>query len=309
MDSRVTLSLAAVLMLGAVAAGYWGVRQSQPSHEPVQEGLATSAPTIEPNADGITVMRTAVVMTARPIQPFVPLTPEDLVVEQLQVVPAGSFKTIEEVVGRVSWSTVPAGILLSEQHFSGSGPLAQMIHADERAIAVPIDEVVSTGHHVRPGDYVDVLLYMREDGQRPSSAQVALPALRLLSIGPILGLSNDGQAKPPTEEEAAQRRNPRTAVLAVPQDQVTRLMLASEAGVLRLAVRSADEKLLARYRAGELQPMTLDDTNRSLLRLDQLAGRPAAAPIPRGSATARLSGEGRTTVEIVRGDSVTRQTP
>lgn len=40
-------------------------------------------------------------------------------------------------------------------------------------------------------------------------------------------------------------------VLAVPEALLSRLMLAAQAGVLRLAVRSAEEKRLARYWAGE----------------------------------------------------------
>ena len=134
-----------------------------------------------------------------------------------------------------------------------------MIRPDERALAVSVDEVIGAAGQLSPGDYVDVLLFLRQDtSNAEQSAQIVIPAMRLLSVGDQLGLANDGKpAVPPpvTPEEraqAAQRRAAaRTVVLAVPEPLLSRLMLASQAGTLRLAVRSADEQLLSRYWAGE----------------------------------------------------------
>ncbi|MEB2626813.1 Flp pilus assembly protein CpaB, partial [Pseudomonas sp. YuFO8] len=127
--------------------------------------------------------------------------------------------------------TLGAGTWLTEESFSAGGPLACMIRPNERALAVAVDEVSGAGGQLTPGDYVDVLLFLRQDvGNVEQSAQIVLPAMRLLSVGDQLGLANDGKpAVPPpvTPEEraqAAQRRyGARTVVLAVPEPLLSRL--------------------------------------------------------------------------------------
>src|SRR5690606_6275724 len=146
-------------------------------------------------------------------------------------------------------------------------------------------------------------------GARARSGRVAVPALRLLSLGEELGPTRSGQpataARDKDEDKA--RRAPRNVVLAVPQQWLTRLMLASQAGTLRLAVRSADEKLQARYQDGESAPIKLDEQTRNLLPLAQLSGRaaPAARRVPRATGGApRVPA-----VEVLRGGQSTWQTP
>ncbi|MNP25797.1 hypothetical protein D3C76_1186200 [compost metagenome] len=143
---------------------------------------------------------------------------------------------------------------------------------------------------------------------REHSAQVVVPALRLLSYGAALGPDSDGR---PTAEagqdDGKTQHAARTAVLAVPQHLVTRLMLASQAGTLRLAVRSSDEHLLTRYQAGELQPVVLDATTRGLLEQSQLAGR--VAPKPPASPSTAWRQPGQASVEVLRGSQMSRQIP
>ncbi|MFH7346820.1 Flp pilus assembly protein CpaB, partial [Pseudomonas syringae pv. tagetis] len=52
-------------------------------------------------------------------------------------------------------------------------------------------------------------------------------------------------------KQELQRLNARTVTVAVPEALVARLMLASQNGVLRLAVRSADQGNLQAYWANE----------------------------------------------------------
>ena len=73
-----------------------------------------------------------------------------------------------------------------------------MIRPDERALAVAVDEVINAGGQLTPGDYVDVLLFLRMDNLNlQPSAQLAIPALRVLGVGEQLGLTNDGQPSSP----------------------------------------------------------------------------------------------------------------
>ncbi|MCY1438135.1 Flp pilus assembly protein CpaB [compost metagenome] len=279
------------------------------SREPARVQAVEPSPAVAKAVEDVSdAVRTPVVVAARALQPFTPVTREDLAVEQLRVAPAGSFSRVEDVLGRAPWGVVPAGTWLSADNFEAGGPLARMIRPDERAVAVAVDEVIGGGGHLRPGDYVDVLLVMRDAADaRERTAQVAVPALRLLSYGDTLGPQVDGRPAGEAKKEGEVHQAPRTAVLAVPQGLVTRLMLASQAGTLRLAVRSSEERLLTRYQAGEVQPVALDDSIRSLLDEQQLDGR-ASAPIAAPSPSVRRQ-PAQASVEVVRGGQISRQIP
>ncbi|AOE87657.1 Flp pilus assembly protein CpaB [Pseudomonas sp. TCU-HL1] len=311
MSSRMTMALAAVLLLGALLAGYWGIVLSRVPQAVKTASPADSRDNSQTSEDPADRLRTPVVVAARLLSPFVAVTAEDLRIEDLRIAPPGSFSKLEDVIGRRPWNPVPAGSWLGPASFEAGGPLARMIRADERAVAVPVDEVVGGGGHLRPGDYVDVLLFLRgEAGSGQQSAQVAVPALRLLSFGEDLGPDSEGRASQPAKDDAQQdaRRAAATAVLAVPEQQVTRLMLASQAGALRLAVRSADERLLERYEMGELAVAPIDAASRSLIPLEQLS----AAPAPRrdvAPAKAVAPGNKGAGVAIYRGAELTRQIP
>jgi pilus assembly protein CpaB len=95
-------------------------------------------------------------------------------------------------------------------------------------------------------------------------------------------------------------------VLAVPEPLLSRLMLAAQAGVLRLAVRSADEHLLSRYWAGESDtPDTLESANRDLYQFTQLAltGPPKRVAATGGQPAVRRG------IEVIRGAQAAPQTP
>ncbi|PRA60448.1 Flp pilus assembly protein CpaB [Pseudomonas sp. MYb187] len=306
MGSRLTIILAGLFLLGALLAGYWGLELSRPAQAPV--AAPVTAPVVQQVVTSATdEMRQPVVVLRRDVAPYTPLTADDLLLERLQVAPAGSFQTFEQVLGRSSWRALPAGTWLEAGSFEAGGPLARMIHPHERALAVAVDEVVGAAGQLSPGDYVDVLLYLREAEHNPqATAQVVLPALRLLSVGTQLGLANDGKpVNPPVDEKARQeqqRSAARTVVLAVPEALASRLMLAAQTGSLRLAVRSAEEKLLARYGSDpQSRVAEMDKANRELYRFSQLA----QAPVPQAVAGTSA----RRGMEIIRGNQSGQPTP
>ncbi|MBK3508146.1 MULTISPECIES: Flp pilus assembly protein CpaB [Pseudomonas] len=307
MNTRLSMILAGVLLVGALFAGYWGLvlsREPAPAPPPPPQ----TAPVEKAVAVVEDQTRQPVVVLAHDVPPFVALNAADLSVEKLRTVPAGSMTSVDQAIGRTPWRALQAGTWLNEESFTPGGPLARMIRPDERALAVAVDEVIGAAGQLSPGDYVDVLLYLRQDtANLEQSAQVVVPAMRLLSVGDQMGLTNDGTpASPPamTAEEKAQRRAPsRTVVLAVPEQLLSRLMLASQAGTLRLAVRSADERLLSQYWAGESDaPGKLQSANRDLYQFTQLAFAQAPKKVAQ-------SAPHRTGVEVIRGNQATQQTP
>ena len=317
MNSRAILGLAGLSLVGAVIAGYWGFTLSrQPAAAPVvaQTGIVTpAAATPQAAAPQEEDTRQPVVVLLHDIAPFVQITAADVAVEKLRTAPAGSLTRLDQAIGRAPWRSLRAGTWLSDESFEAGSKLARMIRSDERALAVSVDEVINAGGQLAPGDYVDVLLFLRMDAINPQpSAQLVVPALRVLGVGEQLGLTNDGQPTNPAYsndeklKQEQQRANARTVLLAVPAPLLSRLLLATQAGVLRLAVRSADEKRLARYWAGERDSATnLTNANRELIQFNQLAmtapPKPVVASVP---VAPRKSG-----VEVIRGNELTQQTP
>jgi len=313
MNSRVTMALAAILLLGAIVVGYWGlVLSRQPA--PVAEAPIAPAVSVEKTvAIAEDQTRQPVVVLLHDVPPFTALTAADVTVEKLRSAPAGSLSTVDQAIGRTPWRALSAGTWLSDDSFSVGGTLARMIRSDERALTVAVDEVIGAAGQLLPGDYVDVLLYLRQDASNlQQSAQIVLPAMRVLGVGEQYGLTNDGQPATPTlnaEDRLKQdqrRLAARTVVLAVPEQLLSRLMLATQAGTLRLAVRSSEEQRLARYWAGEAQsPAHLDNANSQLFQFSQLA-------LGSGAKTPSGGGPGATTrapVEIIRGNQLNQQNP
>ena len=287
MSSRLTLFLAAFFLLAALLAGYWGVVLSRPAPAPAPALPTAEQPSVAitpPPTVPVEPPRTAVVVLRKALPANTPLTEDDVLVERLQVAPAGAYQQIAEVVGRTSARPLAAGTWLEASSFQAGGPLARMIRSNERAVAVGVDEVIGAAGQLRPGDYVDVLLFLREEPHNPqSSAQVVLPALRVLSVGEQTGLANDGRPAQTAEEQKARREQAsmsgngtRTVALAVPEAMASRLLLAAQAGTLRLAVRSADEQRLARYWTEPDAKPQVEAANRELYRFSQLSQSPVA---------------------------------
>ncbi|MHC8290876.1 Flp pilus assembly protein CpaB [Pseudomonas sp. XS1P51] len=315
MNSRVTLGLAGLFLVGAIIAGYWGLALSrQPASEPVAQTdivtPASPAPAPVPMDDPT---RQPVVVLVHDVAPFVPITAADVALEKLRTVPAGSLTRLDQAIGRTPWRALTAGSWLNDESFEAGSQLARMIRPDERALAVAVDEVINAGGQLTPGDYVDVLLFLRMDANNlQPSAQLVVPALRVLGVGEQLGLTNDGQPASPArshEEKLKQeqlRASARTVLLAVPEPLLSRLMLAAQAGVLRLAVRSAEEKRLSRYWAGETDSAaSIASANREFIRFSQLA---MTAP-PKPVATSGGAAPRKSSVEVIRGNEITQQTP
>jgi pilus assembly protein CpaB len=317
MNSRITLVLAGLSLAGAVIAGYTGLTLSrQPAVSPVTQSAASdlvssaSVPVPQPEND----TRQPVVVLLHDIAPYVEITADDVALEKLRTVPAGSLSRLDQAIGRTPWRALGAGSWLSDDSFEAGSKVARMIRPDERALAVAVDEVINAGGQLAPGDYVDVLLFLRMDTNNPQpSAQLVIPALRVLGVGEQMGLTNDGQPSSPARgsdeklRQEQQRAMVRTVLLAVPEQLLSRLMLAAQAGVLRLAVRSAEEKRLARYWAGESDsPANLANASRDLIQFNQLAMTPPPKPVLAigASTPARKTG-----VEVIRGNALTQQNP
>jgi pilus assembly protein CpaB len=306
MNSKLLIVCAIVLLFGAAVIGWLGLSltpaPNQTSTAAATADFATIQDSVQTEIAAATRQvedstRTNVIVISRDISAHSLLTEDDIIVERLLLQPPDSFSDPQQVVGRRIWRDLPGGTILNSSSFDAGGPLARMIRNDERAMAIEINEVVGAGGYLRPGDYVDVLLYLQDDGLNADrTAQVAVPALRVLSVGAELGATLNGEsaALPAAANETAAQRQPqsaRTAVLAVPESLLTRFALATDVGRIKLAVRSAEEGKLEQYYSSD--KLAIEKLNAQLFRFEQVAvstgprtqaPQPVGIPVHRGSA-------------------------
>lgn len=286
---------AALLLLAAIlGAVAWRSAHKPPAPVTVHENGKTLYP---------------VVVTTKPVEAGKPIGADAVAIEMLPINPADGFSDVGKVVGREPIVALGMGVpLIGSQLSSG---LALQVTPGQRAVAVMVDEVIGVGNRVQPGDYVDVFLVMRKDGQEVdgSQAKLLLPHLRVLAFGTVA--VNENPQKAQDSGTARKTELARTAVLSVPVEAVSRLAMAHQSGRLLLAlrnpaddaeptVRPQDAALLA---AANRNPM---DVAQAGVSLNSLTGqtderrRPVLQAQPLPVAPAVRSSHAGSSVEIIR---------
>jgi pilus assembly protein CpaB len=186
-----------------------------------------------------------VVFTSKTVPAGQPIPADALVIQQLPVDPPDALKDLATATDRIPvFDLGPGSPVLESQLVSG---LALRIEEGERAIAIKADEVMGVGNKIRPGDYVDVFFTLKTDGREidQSQARLLLARRRVLAFGSssVDGVPStvaDGQNG--RSQQQQQRGEPaRTAVLAVPVDEVNRLIVGDNSGRLLLALRNPSD--------------------------------------------------------------------
>ena len=330
---NLTKIIAAVLVLLALALGGYAWLLSRQPPPPV-----VAAPSAAAAGKTAQAQTFRVVVAAKPLPAGRAIPPDALRVERLTINPAGAFQETAPLAGRVPVIDLGEGTPLVEgQLVSG---LALRVAEGERAVAIKADEVMGVGHKVRPGDFVDVFLMLKSDGKDVdhSQARLLLSRKRVLAYGGVSidgmasGMDKNGSAQQQQQQQASRAEAARTAVLAVPVDDVNRLTIAEYSGRLVLALRNPtdmsepDPKLFAELptalqpappKAGEARRPPLEGLDRAqagVMAVDFVTGGkpvnlrvPAAAATaaaaPTANAPARTGGSrGGLQVEVIRGD-------
>lgn len=241
MNSRVMILLAVLLILGASVAGYLGYKTTteakQAALQAEQKAIAAQK-VAEIGVPG----KVAVVVIKLGVPAYKVLTADDLALDYLKIAPPRTYRTLEEVIGQTVQVELPAGALLELSNLQPGSEVARLLKPGERAVAIPVDEVVGGGGFVQPGDTVDILLFLRGENGAKDSAQVVMQSLRVLGFGADI-INPAGGTETPEQKAGrkSERARARSAVLAVAEKDVTRIMLASSLGTLRLATRPAAE--------------------------------------------------------------------
>jgi pilus assembly protein CpaB len=321
---NLTKILAAILVLIAIALGGYAWMLSRQAPPPI--AAATSPTTASTKTQQALVY--PVVVAAKPLPAGQAIPADALRVERLTINPAGAFQDVTVAAGRVPVLDLAEGTpVMENQLVSG---LALRIAEGERAVAVKADEVMGVGNKLQPGDFVDVFITLKSDGKDVdrSQARLLLSRKRVLAFGnaSVDGLPSKSADK--TGAQQAQRAEPaRTAVLAVPVDEVNRLTIGDASGRLLLALRNPtdltepDPKLFAdlptalqpAQAKGEARRAPLEGLDRAqagLTAADLVTGgkgpavRPQVAEVRAASGAPRAAGPARTglQVEVIRGE-------
>jgi pilus assembly protein CpaB len=182
--------------------------------------------------------QTLAVVAIKPLAAYKTIEKDAVALVPLAVAPADFFTNTDEVVGRVPLVDVDAGAPVTGRYFKESNQVARVIPAGHQALSVEVNDVIAVGGFVRPGDVVDVLVYLRTGSGVPETqARVLLAGARVLAYEERVIDRPQGLK----EEEGGgsdSRRRLRTAVIAVPEPETTRVMLGASLGELRLALRA-----------------------------------------------------------------------
>ena len=309
--SNLSKAIAGVLLVAGLVLAVIAWRLvAQAPHSPV----ATLVDGAESAAKSESVLYPVVVAIAK-IESGTRLDSGMLKLEQWPVPIAAGYRQVTALDGEMTRLSIGAGEPVTREMLA-QGMQKQLL-AGERALTIAIDEISGAASRIMPGDLVDIFFMLDKGAEVPfGQARLLQSRVRVLADG---AQSLDGT---PSEEDkaAAQPHSAaaapaRTAILAVPVDQVNELLLASRAGHLQLVLRSVDDSEtvdtdLFTPRSVVLQARSgLDKEQREQLKsganrayagdsLVQLSGPDASSNLAQPHAA---GGRGRS-VEIIRGN-------
>lgn len=262
---RLTKIIAGILIVLALALALlaWQLMR-QPQR---QVAPAPAAVLAEPSSRSEAALAPApvlydLVVLAKDVPAGHKLSAEDLKIAQLPMQVANSFASTRQAVGHTTTLAMASDAPLFEQNLISG--LALQLEPGQRAIAIAVNEGMAAGHRVRPGDFVDVFVTLdaESNDQSPVDTQnrLLMARSRVLAYGGATvenppptpaqqqraeqdaASQNRRNGNQPSRDEQNQRpENAKTAVLAVPLDDVQRLSLAEKYGQLTLALRHPDD--------------------------------------------------------------------
>ncbi|MGP1717042.1 MAG: Flp pilus assembly protein CpaB [Methylophilus sp.] len=266
MNSTFLRILAILMVIAAVVTAYVGYRLSQ-------KKPAASVAVVMPSYTQVIAKNT---LAAGHV-----LVMEDLETATTPHFDSHAFNDTQALVGKAMATPIIKGAPFNASHFPVHSALGQALAANERAVAIKVNEVIGVGGFIKPGDRVDVLLYLRQEREtgEVSSAQVVLTNVKVLAYGTLTAeteASQDAALTPsaPGKLGTGSRsdknaKESRSAILAVPAHEMAKLMLADSTGSLRLALR------------GEALPdtSTTAPAQNQLIRLGEVSQASAARPV------------------------------
>lgn len=198
-----------------------------------------------------------VVVAKRDIPIATTVTAEMLEVRRVQpaaAVPA-AFQETARVLGLRSRYPIAAGAQVVPNMFvqaTAAEALSYIVPPGKRGMAIATSEVISGGGHIRPGDFVDVIVSIEVEklvggtpvagSAKPKGAYTILQNIEVLAVdsaaAQVTEAGPDGRPREGNNSRVASTREQyRSVTLAVDPAQAQLLFLAESEGKIRLALR------------------------------------------------------------------------
>ena len=217
--------LIVVAMALAIMAWVVGRQPARPAIQPTIQTMAGQAPA---------PTQYTVVVASRPLAGGQHIADEDVKRIQVPAAVADSFSETSAVVGRTTLAAIATDQPIHEQQLING--LALQVGVGQRALSIAIKEPMAAGHHVRPGDFVDVFFTL--DGKNENTP-VDTQARLLLARSRVLAYGASSVDNPPltAAQRKAQQEQDRTAVIAMAR-AATRVRASNRPRQLCLPCRS-----------------------------------------------------------------------
>lgn len=203
------------------------------------------------------------------------------------------YRSPEHVVGRIPRERILSNEYIREERLAdaqeGIG-LNAIIPRGQRAISININDGNALSGHLAPGNYVDLLVTIRDADDRDSRyTRTLLQAVYVLAVNNKKGAGNYDEEDPEAEREAARRHRP-SVTLAVTPDQAQEVAHGADQGEITLTLRS-------------MQDIGWEETDGVTTRdiTGEEEARPTPRPQPRPQAAPEPTGA---TLQIIRGTNV-----
>ncbi|HEY9545708.1 MAG TPA: Flp pilus assembly protein CpaB [Solimonas sp.] len=233
MSSTALKIFAAVSVLAAIILAAVGYRMSR---EYAQKSETAQQQVKQKEAE-----QTLAVVAVKPLAAYQPIARDAVALVPVSVKPTDPFTTLDEVVGKQPLIDVDAGAPVTRRYFREGNLLARAIPAGYQAISISVTDVLAVGGFLRPGDIVDILIYLHgAEGIDKPQARVLLENVRVLAY--LEQVVDRPQGVDDKDDKRQQRQTQRTAVLAIADKDTTKLMLGASLGDLRLALHGQAEE-------------------------------------------------------------------
>jgi pilus assembly protein CpaB len=242
--TKIVAAILVVAALGLAFVAWWLGSRPPPT-------ISTAQPAVIAKSS----KQYEVIVAARVLEAGKAIATDDISLVTLPINPAGAYSQASSVVGKIPLIQIGTGTPITESGLASG--LAVKLADGERAVAIPIDEIVGAGNRVQAGDYVDVFFTLKQGQEiEKTQSRLLMSRLHVLSYGAtVIGTATAGgsvgavpsqqapqSVQPPPSQQGQQVA--RTAVLATPVADVNRLLLATQNGKLMLALRNPSDEAI-----------------------------------------------------------------
>lgn len=230
--------VAGVAILLTIVLAVVGYKVSRDYAETSERAQNRAPAVVQAPSEEDRIPKILAVVALKPLAAYQPIPKDDVILAEVTVAPRKYYTSLEDVVGKQPLVDIDQGAPVTQRYFAEGNVLAKSVPPGFQAISVEVTDVIGVGGFVRPGDIVDVLLYLR-GGQdvQDAQARVLLEETRVLAYHELLVDRPEGLRENEGSQQSSRRQ--RTAVLAVPDKDTTRLMLGASMGDLRLALHGS----------------------------------------------------------------------